>query len=294
MSNFSMHNTAIFSLQNAYNLALASQIAYENKETIRDKVTKEWGLEDFCFFDVEGCQGFIMSGAEFIVTAFRGTERNIEDWLIDIDFELVDGPLDSEVHSGFYNSLSHVWKDIERTIARFRQNKPKSIWFTGHSLGAAMATLAVARFIDNAWPVNGLYTFGQPRTGNQIFARNLNLKFKPYIFRFVNNNDIVTRIPPRQIGYRHVGTLKYFKENGDLTSDISSWERFLDSMRGRIEDILEWGTDGIKDHKIDNYVRLIENYGSIKLDAQASVGCVLRTVSQSKGSDSIDFSANNE
>ena len=163
-----------------------------------------------------------------------------------------------KVHQGFYTALNTVWQKVERTISRFRANKPKSLWFEGHSLGAALATLAVARLRDQDLPVDGLYTFGQPRTGDRTFARNLNLDFKPYAFRIVNNNDIVTRAPPRGLKYSHIGTFKYFTESGELKGDISFWNRFLDRMRGRAEDIFEWGSDGIKDHNMAEYRSLIE------------------------------------
>ena len=112
--------------------------------------------------------------------------------------------------------------------------------------------------MDQGHPVDGLYTFGQPRTGNRDFARNFNFEFKPYTFRFVNNNDIVTRVPPRALGYRHLGTFRYFDEAGNFHEDLGQWNRFLDRMRGRVEDILEWGTDGTKDHSMDEYLKRVK------------------------------------
>lgn len=255
-----VHDVTTFNLQNAYSLALAANLAYQSKEEIMDKVSGQWKFENCHFFNSDdGTQGFIMSNAKMIVVVFRGTESDkIEDWITDLIFKLVDGPLGGKVHEGFYTALSSVWQNIERTIAKFRANQPKSLWFTGHSLGAALATLAVAHLRDDDRPVDGLYTFGQPRTGDRTFARNFNLDF-PYAFRFVNNNDAVTRIPPRSLKYSHIGRLKYFTEGGKLVEDISSWNRFLDRMRGRIEDIFEWGSDGLKDHNMDNYIRLIKN-----------------------------------
>ena len=89
------------------------------------------------------------------------------------------------------------------------------------------------------------------------FAENFNHALKAYSFRFVNNNDIVTRVPPRELQYSHVGTLKYFTEGKQLSDGMDDWSMFLDRMHGRISDILEWGTDGLKDHDMHNYVNLI-------------------------------------
>ena len=41
-----------------------------------------------------------------------------------------------------------------------------SVWYTGHSLGGALASLATAQMRRQEVPVDGLYTFGQPRTGS--------------------------------------------------------------------------------------------------------------------------------
>lgn len=249
-------NTTAFELQNAYSLALAAELAYREENEIQNTV-REWGFDKFKFIKAEdGTECFVMSNEEIIVVSFRGT-TDTKDWIIDLDLKLIEGLFEGKVHCGFYTSLSNVWQQIERTIAAFRDNKEKSLWFTGHSLGGALATLAVARFREEDRPVDGLYTFGQPRVGDRQFARNFNFDFKPYAFRFVNNNDTVTRIPSRARQYSHVGTFKYFTELGEFVEDIGYWNRFLDRMHGRINDILEWGSDGFKDHSMFKYRELI-------------------------------------
>lgn len=253
------HDTTAYTSTNAIALANAAQLAYSDPEAIEKTVISNWRFKQFRFLDGNSTQAFVAGNDQCILVAFRGTEPGrLEDWISDIRFSLVPGPLEGRVHEGFYDGLAEVWQTLYRTIARFRDNKPKSLWFTGHSLGAALATLAVAKLRDEDRPVDGLYTFGQPRTGDRSFARNFNFDFKPYMFRFVNNNDIVTRVPSRSMGFSHVGSFRYFTEDGELATDISRWNRFLDRMRGRIEDIFEWGSDGIKDHSMETYVSLTE------------------------------------
>jgi triacylglycerol lipase len=58
-------------------------------------------------------------------------------------------------------------------------------------------------------PVQGLYTFGQPQTRDSKFAEKFDLKYKSCSCRFVHNNDIVTRVAPSTIRYRHIGTFLY-------------------------------------------------------------------------------------
>lgn len=189
-----------------------------------------------------------------LILAFRGTQ-DLRDWMTDLNVVLVGGP-GGKVHDGFLNALGYVWRDIWQYIRTQRQSR--SLWVTGHSLGAALATLAVAKLrLEQDEAVNGLYTFGQPRTGDREFAKNFDADFAGQTFRYVNNNDIVTRVPFRSMSYSHVGTFKYFDENGDQRDNISWWDKVVDRVKGRIEDLLKPGTDGIKDHAIADYVTFL-------------------------------------
>lgn len=253
------HETTAFRLENARYMARAAHLAYAPDNQVEGRAQAELGASQAKFITANGTQCFIAADDQKIVVAFRGTEpKRIEDWLTDLNSDLTAGPLGGQVHAGFWHALNAVWQSVERTISRFREGGSKSLWFTGHSLGAALATLAVARFRDDDRPVDGLYTFGQPRTGDRTFARNFDIDFKSQAFRFVNNNDVVTRVPTRSMLYSHVGTFKYFTEDGRLVDDISFWNRFLDRMKGRMEDVFEWGTDGLKDHSMDDYLRLTQ------------------------------------
>ena len=125
-----------------------------------------------------------------------------------------------------------------------------------------MATLAAAQLIHADQPFYGVYTFGQPRCGDRDFARVFNLEAKDRFFRFQNNNDIVTRVPARVMGYSHVGKFIYISAKQDLSMDIGWWYQFVDSIRGAVEDIGEKGIDGVKDHDVDKYLQAIQNWGN--------------------------------
>jgi hypothetical protein len=84
---------------------------------------------------------------------------------------------------------------------------------------------------------------------------NFNQDFKPRCFRFVHNNDVVPRVPLRAMNYSHVGTFLYFDKGGTLSDDLHWWYQLLDSVEGRIEDLGKPGTDGIKDHSMDKYIK---------------------------------------
>lgn len=131
----------------------------------------------------------------FAVLVFRGTEQNIKDFLIDLEIGML--PLNQnkiDVHAGFAKALTSVWREIDAALAQLAC----PVFYTGHSLGAALATLAATYRVPKA-----VYTFGSPRVGNQAFAASLNAV---PIYRIVDDGDIVATLPPEIMGFHHIGT----------------------------------------------------------------------------------------
>jgi triacylglycerol lipase len=256
-------DTTQYHPENALALGQAAKLAYGTQEEITARCV-EWSLPRARFIESASVgkrdtQLFVAANDALVVVAFRGIEpRKLQDWLTDANAALIAGPFGGRVHAGFSLALDSVWDTLFATVQAF-QNQGQSLWFTGHSLGAALAMLAVARLRDN-WdkPVHGLYTFGQPRLGDRTFARAYNQDNGSRSFRFVNNNDMVTRVPTRLMGFSHTGTFLYFDHHQDLHSDLHFWYRFLDRVAGRIDDLGTIGTDGLKDHFMDAYLACLE------------------------------------
>ncbi len=256
-------NTTQWSDVNALWSAKASALAYSDREVIESTVS-EWGFSKFEFLERKATdtQSFVVSNQEMILVVFRGTEPDqLRDWMTDADIHLSDSPM-GMVHHGFLGALTSIWDDLLFAINE-QQTHAQSVWLTGHSLGAALAGLATAKLrLELDKPVNGLYTFGQPRVGDRDFARHFNADFKPRAFRYVNNADVVTRVPPRSFGYSHVGTFVFFDEEGAVQSDLHWWNKFLEEVEGDIEGFLTGKLAPLEDHKIENYVaRLEKNLG---------------------------------
>jgi|688.fasta_scaffold24829_4 triacylglycerol lipase len=250
-----------YSYVNALTLAHCAKWAYLDADKAEATVRRELNINDFRFIDIPSTdtQAFIAGDKDKIIVSFRGTQPGkLKDILSDLKFGRIYGPL-GKVHSGFLLSLSSAWREIAATIRQFQDSK-QTLWFTGHSLGAALATLAVGKMVEFAYDVDGLYTFGQPRAGNHTFANAINeemvAKQKKY-FRFVNNNDVVPRVPLRSTGYADAGYFLYFDKKGVLYDDLSIWNRLLDGVHGRIDALGEKGTDGINDHNMDAYITLL-------------------------------------
>lgn len=257
MSDFQFDpHAADYSSINAYALAQLANLAYSQQPVIEQQ-TKDWGFNSCEFFDVDETQVFIAANADAIVVAFRGTS-NINNWLTDVNIHLTGGPL-GKVHEGFLAALNLVWLDLLQAIqdAQHASGSGPSLWFTGHSLGGALATLGVAKMIERAWPVDGLYTCGCPRCGDDTFATTFNAKFDR-AFRFVYNQDLVTRLPPRvPFGYRHVGTVKHIDQNCQITGELEGWARFLRTVEVTMQDLDKQNLSDIEDHQMKNYLRCL-------------------------------------
>jgi len=266
------HKSFGYCKENALFLAQCARVVYDDLSSegnVRRQVG-EWGcdMDRFRIFDRGDTQAFLIADDHKLIICFRGTEPAIiQDWVSDAKIRKTHGA-GGDVHRGFSQALHDVWADVEDTIDDERNRmvranlRPQLIWITGHSLGAALATLAAANlhFSDSPTRVTGLYTFGQPRTGSERWADHFNASLGRRTFRFVNNNDIVPRVPPSALDYGHVGSLRYFTRDGELRRDpeLTWWSRFWDRLEGRLEDFLDDPLDGVTDHDMSNYVQLIE------------------------------------
>ncbi len=253
MSFSFQEGTRAFDLRNASFLAEMAEAVYEPAEKLERLARSDWDFTNFSFIDANDTQCLVANNRRMSVVAFRGTETKLSDWHTDAHVELVPGPLGGKVHAGFYDALGHVWREIEQQLDRFDPQQKTPLWVTGHSLGGALGVLAVARWIDSGRAVAGLYSFGQPRAGDRTFARNFNFAFKPFAFRFVNNDDLVTRSPPQLLGYSHQGTLKYIDADGRLQDGIEWWNLFLDRWKGRIESLFLDADNSLADHSMIIY-----------------------------------------
>ncbi len=120
------------------------------------------------------------------------------------------------VHAGFQFALNTLWQDIHCSLGSYRKKYPLApILFTGHSLGAAFATLAVARFNGGR---AALYTFGSPRVGNRAFCDKVRQQAELGVFRFVNNGDLMTTVPPRERSYEHTCGLMQIDAEGNVVA----------------------------------------------------------------------------
>lgn len=248
---------------NALGCAYAARQAYADADACQ-QAALAWGFDRFAFLNepddhpLLDTQAFVTGNDDFTLVSFRGTQPdNPVDWLTDLDALMRPFHGAGYVHKGFYDALAVVYDELLDTLHRF-MDKSQSLWFTGHSLGAALATLAAARiYIEERRPVYGLYTFGQPRTGDVAFGNRFDTELGDKTWRFVNDLDIVTRVPPRELFYAHVGQLMFFDRQGVLHHEEHFWNKFLMEIRVGIGAFFNPPAN-IKDHSMDLYVANVE------------------------------------
>ena len=183
----------------------------------------------------------------------------MRDWLSDGATPPVPGPNGTGfVHYGFGEALDAVWPQVRSALVDFRDND-QTLWFTGHSLGGALAMLAAARlhFEEPDRTADGVYTFGQPRTCDRMLARAYNTAFADRMYRFVNNNDIVARLPPEP-AFHHVNALRHIDANGTMRDKMPLVGGLLDRAKGITADMLAPASDGVRDHLMKTYIAALE------------------------------------
>jgi triacylglycerol lipase len=123
-----------------------------------------------------------------------------------------------------------------------------------------MATIMAARCMADPEVVDPvqLYTYGSPRVGWPAYVKSLKIDH----IRWVNNNDIVTRVPFRIMGYRHHGIEKYINSMGDVTPPSLLSNRFSDRMKGMWMGLKKGSIDNFADHSMVNYIEYLERWNT--------------------------------
>ncbi|KAJ4981184.1 hypothetical protein NE237_032021 [Protea cynaroides] len=178
-------------------------------------------------------EGKKVMGRREIVIVWRGTGEPLE-WADDFNFMLVSvSPLlglssgEAKVHQGWYSmytsddprshfnktsARNQVLGEVKRLMKQYKK-EAISITVTGHSLGAALATLNATDIVangvnntkrkhDQACLVTAI-VFGSPRVGDANFRQFFTELDNLQALRIRNAPDIVPNFPP--IGYCEVG-----------------------------------------------------------------------------------------
>lgn len=227
-----------------------SMIAYLPEEEVR-KAADILNFHTVIFYDKDGSQAYSFINHSDHIIACRGTEpTEWNDVKADLDAATAVAETIGRVHRGFKREVDDIWPALEKQL----QSNDKDLWFTGHSLGGAMATICAGRCTLSHIKSNPeqIYTYGSPRVGDKRYINFVKIDH----IRWVNNNDIVARVPPAWLGYRHTGQEHYLNSQGKLSS-LNLIQRRKDAWDGFIRGLKNRKVDHFEDHIIDRYVDYI-------------------------------------
>ncbi|KAJ8518299.1 hypothetical protein ONZ45_g4609 [Pleurotus djamor] len=157
---------------------------------------------------------------ESLVVAHQGTNpenflsilNDVQILLVDLDetrFASVKGHTSLEgikVHDGFQKTFERTADDVLSAVkSGLESTNVTKISVTGHSLGAAIATMDAMMFKELLPSSIEITTtvFGLPRGGNEKWANLVDSSLGSSFVHITNQNDIVPTVPPQKLGYQH-------------------------------------------------------------------------------------------
>lgn len=168
---------------------------------------EEIGFESVETFVDGSMLGYVVTLEDAAVIVFRGTDDR-DDWISNLDILSVDTP-HGAIHRGFFDAYETLQPQLEQILA---QQKPETVWITGHSLGGALAVVCAYDLAEKTdQEISGVITFGQPMVAQQRLADHLDDVLLGRYAHYVNGSDIIPRIPPT---FTHCGSLVWFTGDG--------------------------------------------------------------------------------
>ncbi len=194
------------------------------------------------------------------IFAFRGT-KGIHEWIDDIKVahasfkpETSDPqpavPKDVCIEEGF----DEIYSSMQGTLfAKLDALQPKLLEITGHSLGSSLATLFTLDVVlsrpDQAYVSEN---FASPRVGNAHWAayyESLTTAKGQPTLRVVNTKDLVPKVPPAALGYKHIG---------------EAYDICFESPKGVLPNF------GLR-HSADNYEQVLSTVFGVSCDCRLEV-----------------------
>lgn len=223
--------------ENAYLLAAAAALVYESPQAQADFLAAQPEVTAFQFLDSQdnerlghqhqdtGTQVSLISTDDALIVSARGTvfaqdgqdyfEREWEDVINNVNvMPRPNYDRSAFIHSGFKNAADGIWEQLKPQVQKAVE-EGKALHFTGHSLGAAIATnLSDRTILECQQGPTSLVTFGGPAVGWDGSRSHLeNAGIGERSLRFADSGDPTVWAVP---GGRHAGPEGLFDREGHL------------------------------------------------------------------------------
>lgn len=216
-----------FSLESAYMMLNATDLSYLDVGESSIALEK-WGFDKYEFINEKRkktpANGFVAENDEFSLIVLRGT-ANLGDGLMDVFFapiEADDEDFKGKYHRGFWRIYKKRIIAIKEILNRLDISKDKKLLITGHSMGAAVATLVAHKLSSDGYNVHSIYALSMPRLGNS--EANDFLSQDDYLkYQLAHKNDFVAHLPmtPDTVDiFERIGNKVGYKLNEAATSII--------------------------------------------------------------------------
>jgi len=233
---------------------MASKLSYENINFVSSVLHNHWKMDLLGFYSCwngyqkqRSTEVIVIKDTStdpnLIIVSFRGTDPfDADDWCTDLDLSWYEVKNVGKIHGGFMKALGlqkegwpkevnldetqnattlYAYYTVRRHLKEILDQNPTSKFIlTGHSLGGALAILFTAVLVMHDEEqmlerLEGVYTFGQPRVGDEEFGNFMKdslKKFDVKYERYVYCNDMVPRLPfdDKTLMFKHFGACLYY------------------------------------------------------------------------------------
>lgn len=207
-------------------------------------LTWEAGWDLKYWFDApDGTEAMIVQSTDWsdikkTVIVF-GSTNQLRDWFSNLDYfkessVFINAPSGVEVHGGFQDALNEVKNVVvtdENMVSQIQQiqlltfiesnvldimGDTNELYVAGHSRGGALSQIMACYLADKYPNINvTMIGFGNPRVGNEQFKNWSESLSNLAVWRYVNDDDVVTRIPPQNFDFHHAGHTFQLWSNDD-------------------------------------------------------------------------------
>lgn len=201
------------------------------------EVTTTYSLVETIYGDGNSMFGWVLAVNNLTVAVIRGTERPIE-WMQDAEFTLDNTPY-GQVEHGFNLVANSLVVGTVPLVNYLSSSVRGDLIVTGHSLGAAAATIVCAQIAETR-PVT-LVAMASPKVGDFQFVSHISGLPNLSHYIFSNIKDIVPMLPPFDV---YVSMPDIIMLDPAKLNELTP-PRYLND-------------DAVSDHLVENYIGMLD------------------------------------